>query len=116
MGRWVACCDETAGHGIRFDRKLRQAEWIRLTTEKKAAGDKPAQLAPVFMKVAPNLTGGVNAAARELGIDRTEAVRSLKIAGAPEDVRCLAIEPKLEADLSALRAGQPMPERGRDSW
>lgn len=68
------------------------------------------------MTVATNLTRGVNGAVRELGIDRTEAQRSAKITGAPEDVRCLGIEPKLDGDPSALPAAEPMSAIVRHSW
>jgi len=43
------------------------AEWVRLTEEKLA------QHAPVSSKGGRGQTGGINAAVRELGIDRTEA-------------------------------------------
>jgi hypothetical protein len=60
------------------------AEWVSLTGEKQ-----PAQVAPVnkggrTVDGKPN-QGGINAAVRDLGIDRTEAQRSVRIASiAPE--------------------------------
>ncbi len=60
------------------------AEWVRITGEKLA--QQPAQVAPPVRKhghaQAPT---GINAAVRDLGIDRTEAQRAVKIASiAPE--------------------------------
>jgi hypothetical protein len=61
------------------------AEWVRITGEKQS----PAQDAPVKSRRADGRGGsvgvGINAAVRDLGIDRTEAQRSVKIASlAPE--------------------------------
>lgn len=48
------------------------AEWIRLTDAKGAEG-KPAHVAPVSNKGGRGKESGINAASRELGIERTEA-------------------------------------------
>jgi hypothetical protein len=60
------------------------AEWVRLTNEKME--QQPAQVAPPVRKHGHAQPGsGINAAVRELGIDRTEAQRAVKIASiAPE--------------------------------
>ncbi len=58
------------------------AEWVRLT-EKKLA-----QVAPVSERgrvEGRGNKGGINAATRELGIDRSEAQRAVKIAGIAEE-------------------------------
>ena len=54
-----------------LERSEHIAEWVRLTDEK----NKVAQLAPPAGGKQPR-DKGINAAARELGIDRTEAQRS----------------------------------------
>ena len=58
-----------------LERSEHIAEWVRLTEQKKPA----AQVAPLeigYGKPPPQKAGGINAATRELGIDRTEAQRS----------------------------------------
>jgi hypothetical protein len=57
------------------ERAAHIVEWIRLT-EAKAAETNAAQLAPHKKGQQP---GGINAAARELGIERTEVNRAIKI-------------------------------------
>jgi hypothetical protein len=61
------------------------AEWVRLTGE-KAGGATCAGSLPDGRKKGPqHQPSGINAAVRDLGIDRTEAQRSIKIASiAPE--------------------------------
>lgn len=59
------------------------AEWVRLTEEKREQ-NKPAQLGPVS-KVGRGNESGMNAASRELGLERKEVQRAVKIADiAPE--------------------------------
>lgn len=60
------------------------AEWVRLTEEKQA-GDA-AQLAP-HQRKAGQQPGGINAATRELGIDRTQAQRAVMTASASSEAR-----------------------------
>ena len=55
-----------------LERSEHIAEWVRLTEQKKPA----AQVAPLeigYGKPPPQKAGGINAATRELGINRTEA-------------------------------------------
>jgi hypothetical protein len=58
-----------------LERKKQIAEWVRLTEQK-------AQVAPIESKRADGRghrkKGGINAAVRELGIDRTEAQRAVR--------------------------------------
>lgn len=56
--------------------------WIKLTANKIALDqmDKPGQVGPVSGKGGRGLKGGINAAARELGISETTAKRSVRIA------------------------------------
>ena len=55
------------------------AEWVRLTGEKQSL----AQVAPMKSRRSDGRGGsvgqGINAAVRDLGIDRTEAQRAVKI-------------------------------------
>jgi ParB family chromosome partitioning protein len=53
------------------------AEWVRLTEEKQL--EKVAQVAPVS-KGGRGKEGGIRAATRELGLERTEVQRAIKIA------------------------------------
>jgi hypothetical protein len=72
------------------------AEWIELNGSKK-----PAQVEPVS-KGGRGKVGGVNDAVRELGVERNEARRAVKIA---------AIEPKAKAaaKVAGLDMGQGRP-------
>ena len=72
-----------------LERAAQIAEWIRLTEEKAKANasqvethkglSKPFHVETVLHKGGRGNEGGVNAAARELGITKSEAHRSLKI-------------------------------------
>jgi ParB-like chromosome segregation protein Spo0J len=92
------------------------AEWIRLT-EERAADLKPAQLAPKSKtetnpRGSGRLEGGINAAVRELGIDRTEAQRAVKIAGLSPEAKAAAQEHHFDDNQTALlkAAKEPTPE------
>lgn len=63
------------------------AEWVRLTDEK----NKGAICADI-PRGRGQPQGGVNAAVRELGIERTEAQRAVKIAGISEEARTAAAD------------------------
>src|SRR5437868_10988 len=74
-----------------MERSEHVAEWMRITDRKRQAEKEavPAQLAPKLSQRGRENEGrpegGINAASRELGIDRTEAQRAVKIdAIAPE--------------------------------
>jgi hypothetical protein len=52
-------------------------------TEERQRQNQPAQLAPLeigYKRPPPQKAGGINAAVREVGIDRTEAQRAVKVA------------------------------------
>jgi ParB family chromosome partitioning protein len=66
-----------------LERSEHLAEWLRLTD------GVSAQLAPKPKGGRPE--GGVNAAARELNIDRTEAQRAIQIDGLSPDAKAAAI-------------------------
>ncbi|GAN55453.1 hypothetical protein [Tanticharoenia sakaeratensis] len=79
-GAWhlLICLQERADH---------IAEWVRIT-ENKLAHNEPVSRA----KEGRGNTGGVRAAVRELGIERNEAQRAVKIAGISEEARAAADE------------------------
>jgi hypothetical protein len=77
------------------------AQWVKLTGEKQ-----PAQVAPVNRGGRapggkPN-QGGINAAVRDLGIDRTEAGRAVKIASIAPEAKQAAGDVGLDNNQSAL--------------
>ena len=88
-----------------LQRNEQVAEWIRLTDEdaKKA---QSAQLAPIESRRADGKghrrTEGINAASRELGIERTEAQRAVKIAGISAEAKDAARSAGLENNQTAL--------------
>jgi len=82
------------------------AEWVTLSQDKVSA-----QLAPKPQGGRPE--GGINAAARELGIERTEAQRAVKVAEklspeAKDEARSLGLDDNQSALLKA--AAEPTPE------
>jgi ParB family transcriptional regulator, chromosome partitioning protein len=78
-----------------LERSEHIAEWVRL------AEDKPAQVAPVSKGGRGN-TGGINAATRDLGIDRTDAQRSIKVAGLAPEAKQAAREAGIDDNQAAL--------------
>lgn len=88
------------------ERSRHVAEWVRLAEERKGA-----QLAPPGGRQPHDR--GIKAAARELGIDRTEAQRAVKIDAMPPDVHAEAKILRLDNNQSALlnAARQPSKEQ-----
>jgi hypothetical protein len=85
-----------------LERSEHIAEWVRLTEAKIPA----AQLAPAENKVGyksppAQKSGGINAATRELGIDRTEAQRSAKIDSLTAEAKAIARDAGLDNNQSA---------------
>ena len=85
------------------------AEWIKLTELQSA------QIEPIESKRQDGRghrrKGGLNEAVRELGIDRNEAQRSVKIASIPQEAREIADEAGLDtqtARLEIARAADPV--------
>jgi hypothetical protein len=77
------------------------AEWVKRTE------DKLAQVAPVSERgrvEGRGNKGGINAAVRDLGIERTEAQRSVKIAGMEPEAKEAARQHGLDDNQSALLA------------
>jgi ParB-like chromosome segregation protein Spo0J len=117
-----------------LERDTHLAEWIRLTEQIEAERSAPppieltrerdpepakkrkepkkklAQSAPVSAKGGRGRTGGIRAASRELGIDRDDARRALKVASLTEEAKEAAKEVGLDDNRSALlkAAEQPM--------
>jgi ParB-like chromosome segregation protein Spo0J len=81
-----------------LERARHISEWIRIT-------DKLAQSAPVSKGGRGN-EGGINKAARELGLDRTEAQRATKIAGLTPEAQKVAVEVGLDGNANALLAAK----------
>lgn len=98
-----------------LDRNEQEAEWIRLWEEEQAAVS--AQLEPKAPRGRHDIptgrpahrpAGGINAAVRELGIERNEAQRAIKIAGLDPEAKAVARETGLDRKQSALlKAAQP---------
>ncbi|HEX3862536.1 MAG TPA: hypothetical protein VHY35_12655 [Stellaceae bacterium] len=86
-----------------LERSEHVAEWVRL------ADDKLAQVAPVSPKGGRGKEGGINAAARELGIERTDAQRATKIDDLDESAKAEAKALKLDDNQSALLAAAKAP-------
>jgi ParB-like chromosome segregation protein Spo0J len=116
LDREVACILLPADYDVRFweiDENLMRAD---LTVQERAehiaarvtlvAEISPAQLAPVKSRRADGRGGGVglgiNAAVRELGIERTEAQRAVKIANMTDDAKTAAREAGLANNQAAL--------------
>jgi hypothetical protein len=81
------------------------AEWVRLTEERmipvQVAPDSPSATNP---KAGGRHESGINAAVRELGIDRTEAQRPVKIASIAPEARQAALDAGLDNNQSASAA------------
>lgn len=85
------------------------AEWVRL------AGNQSAQLAPIESRRADGRghrpEGGINAAVRELGVERTAAQRATKVANLSPEAKAAAKETGLDNNQSALlKAAKEAPE------
>jgi hypothetical protein len=92
------------------------AEWIRLTEAQAAEERQSAQLAPIESRRADGKghrrAAGINAASRELGIERTEAQRAIKIDGIAPAAKEAARAAGLKNNQSALlKVAQAEPER-----
>jgi ParB family chromosome partitioning protein len=90
------------------------AEWIRLTEERKEeklVQDAPKSKTETNPKGSGRPESGINAATRELGIERTEAQRAMKIASIPQEARDAADEAGLntqKARLEIAKAPDPV--------
>lgn len=92
-----------------LERDEQVAEWIKLTEEEQ---NKPAQLAQVSAKGGRGKEGGLSAASRELGIDRDDARRAVRVASLSEEAKATAKDLGLDNNRSALlKAAAVEPER-----
>lgn len=82
-----------------LQRKEQIAEWIAIE-EAEASDGVSAQVAPKPQGGRPS--GGVNAASRELGIERTEAQRAVKIASISEEAKQAIVDANLDENQSVL--------------
>jgi hypothetical protein len=87
-----------------LERSEQIAEWVRITDlvslqseTKLSARGKDGEGRP---------QSGVNKAARELGIEKTEAHRAIKIAGLTPEAKKVAVEVGLDGNASALLAAK----------
>lgn len=88
-----------------LERSEHVSEWVRLA--EKQAEEKSAHIAPKSKSEAnPKGSGrfesGINAAARELNIERTEAQRAVKVASLTDEAKEVAKEAGLDNNRSAL--------------
>lgn len=84
------------------------AEWVRLTEEKKGAQLAPPGGHQPYDK-------GIKSAVRDLGIDRTEAQRAIKIASLSDEAKDAARAEGLDDNQSALlkAAAAPREQQAR---
>lgn len=85
-----------------LERDEQIARWAELS-----AGRLPAQLAPAVLSdgrpAGPqHAPSGINAASRELGIDRTDAHRAVKVASLSDEAKAMARNVGLDDNRSAL--------------
>lgn len=81
------------------ERNEHVAEWVKLTEVKVVSGQ-------IAQKLPGRPEGGVSAAARDLGIERTEVRRAIKIAALPQETRDQAREENWSQN-KLLQAGAP---------
>lgn len=88
-----------------LQRKEQIAEWIAITDAERREAHS-AQVAPIESRRDDNRghrpESGINAAARDLGVERTEAQRAVKIASISEQAKQAAIEAHIDNNQSAL--------------
>jgi ParB-like chromosome segregation protein Spo0J len=105
LARYVTIVDE---------RRVRR---VAAAQEQKATDDQSAQSAPIESRRADGRghrpESGINSASRQLGIDRTDAQRAVKVASLSEDAKKVARDTGLDNIRSALleAAKQTEPEQ-----
>jgi hypothetical protein len=95
-----------------MERSEHIAEWIRLWEKREGDDPKPAQVEPVAEKGGRGKKGGINGAVRDLGIERNEAQRAIKIAGLSDDVKQAVTEAGIADIQSALLDVAKLPSGG----
>jgi ParB family chromosome partitioning protein len=99
-----------------LDRADHIARWVDLVEERRqiapapGEADKPGQVAQVSEGGRGN-TGGISAAARELGLERTDVRRAIKVASLTPEAKAAARDAGLDDNRSALlrAANAPAP-------
>jgi len=86
------------------------AEWVRLTEQK----NKSAACADI-VKGRGQPKGGINDAVRELGIDRTEAQRAVKIAGISDEAKLAANDAGLNTQKDRLEIASAPADKQLDA-
>jgi len=103
----------------RLERDEHVAEWIKLTEEKQ--DDDASPLGTHEQKKAGQQAGGINAAARELGVGKSDAHRAIKHAAiAPEVLDAVAATPAEQqvlvvAEIVAKKATPKPPQPASDA-
>lgn len=92
-----------------LERKEHTTEWITLTVKRREEINA-SQL--VTHKKRGQQPDGINAASRELGINRMDAHRAMKVASLPEEAKQIARDTGLDNNQSAMltAAKEPTPE------
>ncbi len=83
------------------------ADWVRITEGKLSGATCATKSEPGHGR---GSTGGVRAAVRELGIDRSDAQRAVKIAGIADEAKAAARDAGLDDNQSALLAVARVPQ------
>jgi hypothetical protein len=76
------------------------ADWVRITNAAEKVKAHIAPLEKLHDRGRPNQ--GINAAVRELSLDRTDVQRAIKIAGLTSEAKKVAVEVGLDDNASAL--------------
>lgn len=84
---------ETLADLTKLERDELLAEWIKLTEK---GDDKPSQLETVSAKGGRGNEGGINAAARDLGVSKADAHRAVKVGALSQEAKDAAREVGLD--------------------
>lgn len=101
-----------------LERDQHVAEWIALTeqAEKERQEKQEVDFSQVAKKSKPGRqSGGVNAAAKELGIDKDDAYRAVKVSGLTDEAKATAKEVGLDDNRSALLKAAKAQKEGKDA-
>lgn len=106
---FVSDCDEVDAQLWEISENLHRAELTALERDEQIAKwvclveqRKPAQSAPVSAKGGRGVEGGVNKASRELGIERTDVQRAVRVAAIAPEAKQAAREAGLDDNRSAM--------------
>jgi ParB-like chromosome segregation protein Spo0J len=85
-----------------LERSEQIARWIELADTRKLAQVAQVSELEKFSTGGRGITGGISAASREIGIDRDDARRAVKVASLSDEAKSFARETGLENNRSAL--------------